>query len=157
MRSLSFSNRPSVSMCFFRVVISKIMGVSAAMACDWCRGISKPLSLWTNDEKEDWIKHRKKFERTIAYRENIRKKLTGRKHTEAAKEKMRGRKHTKEAIEKMRIKQILNSSSWKGDKASKSAGYVRARKLYPAPEGYEHHHLDGNPLNNSKENVLILT
>ena len=68
---------------------------------------------------------------------------------------MRGRKHTDETKEKIRIKNTLNPPRWKGDKASKSAGYVRARKLYPAPEGYEHHHLDGNPLNNSKENILI--
>lgn len=50
------------------------------------------------------------------------------------------------------------SPSWKGDKvATKDAGRIRARKLYECPKGMERHHIDGNSLNNSPENMMFLT
>jgi len=48
--------------------------------------------------------------------------------------------------------------NWKEEKdLTKSAGYQRANKLFLCPEGMERHHIDGNPLNNSPENVKIVT
>lgn len=38
-----------------------------------------------------------------------------------------------------------------------SEGRKEARRLYPAPEGYERHHVDGDTNNNEPENVKIVT
>lgn len=46
---------------------------------------------------------------------------------------------------------------WKGDKATQNAGRIRARKLFKCPKGKEIHHIDGNDLNNTPENILFLT
>lgn len=46
---------------------------------------------------------------------------------------------------------------WKGDKATKSAGYSRAHRKFRAPKGKECHHKDGNPLNNDPSNIEIAT
>jgi hypothetical protein len=39
---------------------------------------------------------------------------------------------------------------------AQSTGRNRAQKLYPCPNGYERHHIDGNELNNEPSNVLII-
>ena len=49
----------------------------------------------------------------------------------------------------------ISNSKYKGNSAR--AGRKRAQKLYPAPKGFDHHHIDGNPLNNASENILITT
>lgn len=43
------------------------------------------------------------------------------------------------------------------DNAAKSTGWIRAERLFPCPEGFERHHIDGNPLNNDPNNVQIVT
>ncbi len=65
---------------------------------------------------------------------------------------------TKEHNERIRLSKLgaLNPM-WKGDKASDHAGRCRASRRFPAPKGYERHHLDGNPRNNHPTNVLIVT
>lgn len=49
------------------------------------------------------------------------------------------------------------SHLWKGDKATEIAGHTRAVKAFKCPEGKERHHIDGNPLNNSPENIMLVT
>lgn len=44
-----------------------------------------------------------------------------------------------------------------GDKAKPQSGRARAERLYECPKGMERHHIDGNPLNNSPENIMIVT
>ena len=49
------------------------------------------------------------------------------------------------------------SPMWLGDEVSKDAGRIRARRKYSPPEGYEIHHIDGNPLNNERSNIQFVT
>ena len=63
-----------------------------------------------------------------------------------------------ELSEKKRVYKLGSlNPSWKGDEAGVKAGYRRAEKMYFVPNGYERHHIDGNPLNNDPSNILILT
>ena len=50
-----------------------------------------------------------------------------------------------------------DASGWKGDNAKPKAGGNRARKMFPCPKGMHRHHIDCNPLNNSPENIMLLT
>ena len=57
-----------------------------------------------------------------------------------------------------KLMQREGNHEWKGDAVSWQAAHFRTRKLYPViPEGYERHHIDGNPRNNSPENIKIVT
>jgi hypothetical protein len=49
------------------------------------------------------------------------------------------------------------SPHWKGNNIKNEMGYLRAKKLFKCPPGYERHHIDGNPRNNSPSNVMIVT
>ena len=56
-----------------------------------------------------------------------------------------------------------NAPAWRGDYASPQAGRKRAHVLYPDPDPCEvcgahaeRHHIDGNPLNNARENIAFL-
>ena len=49
------------------------------------------------------------------------------------------------------------SPKWKGNTVKYNSGRARARKLYYAPKGHHRHHIDGNPLNNDPENIMIVT
>jgi hypothetical protein len=40
---------------------------------------------------------------------------------------------------------------------NKNTGHCRARKWFNCPTGKEIHHIDGNPLNNSPDNIEFLT
>jgi hypothetical protein len=51
----------------------------------------------------------------------------------------------------------VNNPKWKGDAASQHSARGRARRLYPVPKGFERHHIDGNPHNNQRNNIAILT
>ena len=53
--------------------------------------------------------------------------------------------------------------NWKGDKAGKNMGHIRAIKKFPkqpcevcSNDHSERHHIDGNTLNNSPENIKFL-
>lgn len=46
---------------------------------------------------------------------------------------------------------------WKGNTATKQSGRCRAIRQYSCPKGMERHHIDGNPLNNSPENIVLVT
>jgi DNA-binding transcriptional MerR regulator len=51
-----------------------------------------------------------------------------------------------------------NNPMWKGNAIkSPHEGNLRAQRMYPCPKGYERHHIDGNQLNNSPENIMILS
>jgi hypothetical protein len=50
-----------------------------------------------------------------------------------------------------------NNHEWKGDQAKIKTGRERARKIFPCPKGKQRHHIDGNTLNNSPDNILIVT
>ncbi|CAN2041375.1 thymidylate synthase (FAD) [Candidatus Magnetomoraceae bacterium gMMP-15] len=69
--------------------------------------------------------------------------------------------------EKQRISRRMsgkNNHRWKGDDIGVSGGRLRARKWYKAAkcwgcgevEKLERHHMDGNPTNNKKDNIMIL-
>jgi hypothetical protein len=51
---------------------------------------------------------------------------------------------------------VLNGN-WKGNTAQPLAARKRAERLYPCPKEKERHHKDGNPYNNSPENIELLT
>ena len=51
----------------------------------------------------------------------------------------------------------VNHHNYKGDKAKISVGWARAERLFKCPEGLERHHIDGNPMNNSPDNVVFVT
>ena len=119
------------------------------------------------------------YERSTAARENMRLARLGKQHTQETKDKIRekhlgkktseatkiklseklkgrpspfkGHKHSKETIDK------IIAAHLKGDNVTDGEGRYRARKLYPCPKGYEHHHIDGNPLNNDPSNIQIVT
>jgi hypothetical protein len=64
-----------------------------------------------------------------------------------------GKKDPKSSIAHMGNKNPM----WKGDKATTRAGQARAERLYKLPHGLERHHIDGNRLNNSPENIAFLS
>ena len=72
--------------------------------------------------------------------------------------KMKGIKRSEETRAKI-SKGISGerNAMWKGDKATKHAGNVRAQRKVTCPKGLERHHADGNPLNNSPDNILLVT
>jgi hypothetical protein len=51
----------------------------------------------------------------------------------------------------------VRNPMWKGDKATVSSARERAIRAISVPEGYERHHIDGNPFNNNRENIQIGT
>lgn len=70
----------------------------------------------------------------------------------------KGRKHSPETIEKIRVSKLGSKNPmWKGDEATKDSGRRRAKRRYNPPEGYEIHHIDGNPFNNNPSNIQFLT
>lgn len=77
--------------------------------------------------------------------------------------KTKGMKRSEETKTKMREAMIARkllrekNPNWKGDRITQHSGRDRARSWYPCPKGMERHHIDGNPLNNSPENVMIVT
>lgn len=44
---------------------------------------------------------------------------------------------------------------WKGDRVKPQTGNDRARRWFKAPEGFDRHHKDGNPLNNNPSNIEV--
>lgn len=46
---------------------------------------------------------------------------------------------------------------WKGESAGSSMGRERARRIMSTPEGFDTHHIDGNPMNNEDSNLKIVT
>lgn len=54
-------------------------------------------------------------------------------------------------------KEKLSESHLKGRIPTEKTGRKRAEKLFPCPKGMERHHIDGNPLNNVKENIMFVT
>lgn len=68
-------------------------------------------------------------------------------------------KHLSDEIkEKIRITKLgERNPNWKGKKATKKAGRSRARRRFKCPKGLQRHHIDGNPLNNSPENIMFVS
>jgi hypothetical protein len=82
----------------------------------------------------------------------------GKRLSEETRAKMRGRHLSEETKSKMsQAKRGEKHPLWKGTKATKNAGRNRARIRFKCPEGMERHHVDGNPLNNSPENIAFVT
>lgn len=50
-----------------------------------------------------------------------------------------------------------NNGNWKGDEAKPEAGRLRAERMYECPKGMQRHHKDGNPLNNTPENIAFVS
>lgn len=74
------------------------------------------------------------------------------------KNPMWGKHHSEETKLKMRKKNTgPNNGMWKGDQSDKDTARERARRIFKTPKGYEIHHIDGNPYNNSPENLKIVT
>jgi len=65
-------------------------------------------------------------------------------------------KENEKRIKSKRMKGSRNPM-WKGYKATHAAGRMRARGEFGVKDGYEIHHLDGDPLNNDPSNIVYLT
>jgi hypothetical protein len=50
-----------------------------------------------------------------------------------------------------------NNPHWNPNPKNKQVGNDRARRLFNCPKGKEIHHIDGNPFNNSPDNIEFLT
>jgi hypothetical protein len=50
-----------------------------------------------------------------------------------------------------------NNPQWKGNEANETTARARIIRVLEVPEGYERHHIDGNPYNNESSNIEILT
>ncbi len=63
------------------------------------------------------------------------------------------------AIEMGIKRQIVypNDIDFVGASVSDYMGHWNARAIYPASKGIERHHKDGNPKNNSPDNIMLLT
>lgn len=101
--------------------------------------------------------------------------MFGKHHTEETKAKMRGRKPwnlgkhmSEEAKAKSRAKKLgkhpsiearikMSEAHMKGRLPTQKTGRKRAEKLFPCPKGLERHHIDGNALNNTTENIAFVT
>lgn len=129
----------------------------------WCRGLTK--------ETNKILKERSlKFSGKNA-------PFYGRHHSEKAKLKIKnaeinfykthsharlGMSNSLEHNKKIRIAKLGEKNpNWKGNNVTKEAGWQRARYWYNIPEpckncgskSVEHHHKDGNSLNNKPENI----
>lgn len=112
--------------------------------------------------KQNGMYGRHRSEETKA---KIRAKLIGRHLSEERKAKVSGDNHpnfgkhlSEETREKIRDANMgENNAMWKGDKATQHSGRNRARIRYRCPKGMERHHIDGNPLNNTPENIMFVT
>jgi hypothetical protein len=63
----------------------------------------------------------------------------------------------KEMREKISVSHLREKNpNWKGSTTNKQTGYCRANSWFNPPKGKERHHIDGNPLNNSPENILFV-
>lgn len=70
----------------------------------------------------------------------------------------KGRKHTLESINKMRLAKLGDKNpNYKGDNIDPETSRIRLQKKNHLPKGLEHHHVDGNPLNNNPANIITVT
>jgi len=125
--------------------ISKKTNIPKSTVSNWVKGKSKPYALWTEQELK---KHN--IEKTIKVK-NYWKGKTG---------PNKGKKFTKEHRENMSKSKIGDKNPrWKGDKILLKSGRSRARYMIKKKErkGKDIHHKDGNPLNNSSDNLEVLT
>jgi hypothetical protein len=58
---------------------------------------------------------------------------------------------------RVKCNQREKNPMWKGNKVSNDSARQRAIRWFPAPKGFDHHHIDGNPLNNDPSNIRIQT
>lgn len=58
---------------------------------------------------------------------------------------------------KMALRLEINNPHWKGPNAIQKTGRTRAERKFYCPKGLERHHIDGNPLNNSPNNIAFIT
>lgn len=79
----------------------------------------------------------------------------GKHLSEETKAKLRATRLGKRLSEETRKK--LSIAHLGGRQPSQKTGRKRAEKLFPCPSGLERHHIDGNTLNNSPENIALVT
>lgn len=100
-----------------------------------------------------------------------RAKLTGRRHSAEARAKMSAAKKGRprgptpaETRAKISAAQAGSKNHhWKGNAVSEQGSRARAQRMYPVPltcplcgqEPVERHHADGNPRNNTPENIVF--
>jgi hypothetical protein len=89
---------------------------------------------------------------------------TIRKYLKRANIPMKPRGHQKgvklllETRQKLAVSKIGEKNPrWKGDTVTDQAGRARAERNLPHIKGAEKHHKDGNPLNNTPENIEYVT
>lgn len=113
----------------------------------------------------------KGLKKSAAEIEAMRKRMTGRKLSEATRKKLSAINTGKKMPEEARLKMIAQkrrdakfgpaNANWKG--GSWPTYHTRARVTWeryrqaPIPPGYLIHHADQNPKNNSIDNLMLLT
>ena len=121
--------------------ISKIIGIPPSTIHHWIRGEYKTHSVRTDIEIAD-INFRKTRKIANFWKGKTREvKPFTEEHKRKIGDSNRGNKN----------------GQWKGDKANKEAGRARARRIISTDEKHEIHHINGNTLDNSPENLLIVT
>lgn len=92
-------------------------------------------------------------------------KIKGKEHSAETKAKIRKARRLRSGfhLSEETKRKIGNANRgerngmWKGNKATTQSGRERASRLFKCPKGKEIHHIDGNPLNNSPENIIFVT
>lgn len=104
--------------------------------------------------------HSEETKRKISIAEKGNKKALGHKCSEEARRRIsianRGNKFALGCKRSAETKRKISIAKLQGN-VTTAAGRKRARKLFPAPKGFDIHHIDGNPLNNSLNNIQILS
>lgn len=136
--------------------ISRLIKAGQTTVRDWCLGIKKPYSAFTEKEMTS-VNQRKADAKKGKLNPNYGKPLAH-KTKKKLSMSLKGKTHTDEAKQNMSLSKTGSKNPrWMGDTASQDAGRKRARHRYKTPEGKQIHHIDGNTLNNDPENIQFVT